>query len=524
MNGDHKLYNLFEISKSELIELISKLDDIEDAKTLSSIETHLRRSEVDDNISLIKKQALSNLDSKSWDFFNRTINSKHFGYKSLKEYFVLLNDPSMKIGPSHFEKSGKGSILELVPSKMRSNEVFQETLPDIMQYSAATASGQGAGELFFLIYGLNASKVPSAEGADVSLDGWYLEIKSTGSGLKSSASDEKAGQGAESRVADTLNDGLKEIANKNGWQLEDTDKSPRLTKGWFPEFWKKLEKSKGEDAAVRLMNDYISKIYKVKDSSEMARKVLKSLGSSDADKVWSSSVVNMNKANSGWDSVLIINTKNVHTLEYCNFVDGDTIPDNAAMQPVLSRGRGTFAYPDGYIALGLKGARTGEEMEIRSQKRQDSLKILAELKDEYSSLFQAYKSIRMNLPPKLDKKFEKVFTTMSSGIKDKTKELQNADAYDRTLMKGMVSSMKKMKQELEDVGAFAYHQKESTVAKEKSPDVPKKLDIPKAEPAPLNKKVAGEKPSDETESLPEPDEDALNESSLRRLQYLVKYS
>jgi hypothetical protein len=207
-------------------------------------------------------------------------------------------------------------------------------------------------------------------------------------------------------------------------------------------------------------------------------------------------------------------------------VDGNTIPDNATMQPVLSRGRGTFAYPDGYIALGLKGARSGEEMEARSQKRQESLKVLSELKDEYSSLYQAYKAIRGNLPPKLDKKFEKVFHTMSSGIRDKSKELENADAYDRTLMKGMVSSMKKMKQELEDVGAFAYQQKEASVAREKSPNVPKKLDVPSTEPKPLTKKVAGEKPDNKEEPPPppEPDEDSLSESSLRRLQYLVKYT
>jgi len=466
------MHQLFEISKSDLIKLINTLDDIEDSKTLDGLETYLRKTEVNEKLDELRSGSLRNLDSKSWEFFKVTLMSKQFGYGELIEYLDLVNNPAAKIKPSSFERSGSGSLLSLVPSKLSSNVVFQETLPNIMTYSAATASGQGAGELFFLIYGLNATKMNSTDGADVNLNGWKLEIKSTGSGLKSSAGTEKSTQGAESRIVDSLNNEFKEIIKQNNWDIQGTEKSPRLTKGWFPQFWHDFIRKNGQEEAVKLMNHYITSIYKIPNATEMSKKVLGALGSNDADKVWSSEIITMNKDNSGWDSVIIINTKNSTTLEYANFLDGNSLPSNVITQPMLSRGKGTFAYPDGYIGLGLKGATTSDQEEVRSDKRQKSLTVLDELKQKFLDLTSNFEEKKNNLSPGTSKKLKSALDDVSNKLDEKTKELEDERSSGPT-MKGLSTTIDKL---------------ESLMSSIDDNSLENTSDVPKENPSRRNKK------------------------------------
>lgn len=356
-----------EVTKVRIIDLIEKLDPNKDFRVLFSIETILRKSEIDERLETLRFGCLNHLDSRNWNFFEDTIRAKNFGFAELTEYFDLLEDPEMKISPQVFKKSCSGRLLDLIPDRLRSNEVFRQTLTNIIRYSIATASGQGAGELFFLIYGEVARKLASTSGADIDLNGWRLEIKSVGSGLKNTASTSKSTQGSESRMIDDLTDSLRDIIRENrSWGVADSSAAPSLVRGWFVDFWWAHWREKGCDATIELMNHYISSIYKVPDATSMAINVLQSLGTPDANRVWSSEVITMNKLNGGWDSVLLINTKD-SDLEYCNFIDGESVPANAVLKPVLKRGSGTFAYPDGYISLNLLPLAKVREQEVMSQ-------------------------------------------------------------------------------------------------------------------------------------------------------------
>jgi hypothetical protein len=347
---------IFEITKKEVIELVDGLDEIKDQQTLSKIYNSGKYAEIKTGLDNVSKTTLGNLDQKQIQSFNNIflLHGLDGSFADIQQYFQLL--ATDRFGSDKLKQLGSGDLAGLVSDRMASNTVFKNTLPYIVDNSRGTASGYGKGELFFMVYGKNAVKLESKEHADVSVDGWKVEIKGKGAALNPGNDD---GKTQSVNIVDGLNQELMRVATELNLSLPQRSEKQNPTNpvsGWFPKFFKQLAAVKGNAVAKQTLNSYLKRLYRMEDqlSSKMTAEVYPLLGDREVNRTWSKFVINKAKGQSKWQSTIVIDTDAAGAgFPYVNIVDGNDLPSNLVLKPVLSKGKGTYAYPDGALMVSI---------------------------------------------------------------------------------------------------------------------------------------------------------------------------
>ena len=296
-----------------------------------------------------------------------------------------LKNDEFKFGAEAFQKPTYQSLLDLVPSKMRSNAVFQAIHRDIILFNQQSANGVGKGELFLLMFGKNSEK-PSSRGAgvkgDVIIDGWSIEVKGPGAEIHAGKKD---GLAQASEVF-AYNKQLLERAIKDGypsaWLGKDgktiVEADYRYFRFFHPSgskvvteggdwFWRYL-KNQWPDSKVKYPNvpnaegfviEYMKKVYPTIDgatATKMGKEIYRALGSEAQFKQvvethikpW---VFNSYKETEQFNSLLVFNNK----FNFANIVDGYNTPNQVSFGiPAISKGKSTYAVPAGVISIKIK--------------------------------------------------------------------------------------------------------------------------------------------------------------------------
>jgi hypothetical protein len=338
---------IFEVTKKEVLAVINDLDDARDAAVLDRVYNSIKHDEIISWVTDLKSTVLSHLDKNQQSVFEDILfrHGIDSSYASLKEYVQLLKTD--RFGNERFKQLSGGTLMDIVGPKMANNSVFKNTLPYIVTNAKQGPSGYGKGELFFMIYGDNAQKLPSSAHADVDLGGWKIEIKGTGAGLHPGANEE----GQNVNIVDKLNADLQRQAKQYGFVLPNEGGVVNPVSGWFPSFFQQLLQT-DKKKALEVFTKYLSDLYRMptKESAQMAKAVLPKLGTAEAGNAWGSFIINNSRKNSEWESICALDTV-AGTYQYINIVDGNNLPKDLGLMPTLKKTKSTYAYPDGWIGI-----------------------------------------------------------------------------------------------------------------------------------------------------------------------------
>lgn len=417
---------IFEITKKEVIELIDGLDEKTDQATLTKIYNSGKYEQIKMELEKVNKTVLKHLDEKQRSLFNKIflLNGIESPFNDIMEYFRLLS--TNRISSEKLKKTNSGLLSDLVSEEMSNNSVFKNTLSEIVDSSRGTASGFGKGELFFMVYGKDATKLSSKEHADVSLDGWKIEIKGKGAALNpvSGKSDKQ-----NVNIVDSLNSNLKKMAEqfKINLSIQSGKNNPtNPSSGWFPEFFKQLARVKNLNFAVDTLSNYLKELYDMDDSSakNMAKSIFPLLGETDSNRVWAKFVIDNSKKHSNWQSTIIINTDGTkNDFPYVNITSGENLPNDLIFKPVLTKAKGTYAYPDGALMVSIRDGGNSEERERKKQELIKNLDFVEKRLSELGSQIQPYQKI---LPLRTVNSIAKKFSTMYTTL-DKKQQILNTD-------------------------------------------------------------------------------------------------
>lgn len=356
---------IFEVTKKEVLQVINNLDDTRDAAILDRVYNSVKHDEIIAWMNELKSTVLSHLDKNQQSVFEDILfrHGIDSSYASIKEYIHLLKTD--RFGNERFKKLTGGTLMDVVGPKMANNSVFKNTLPYIVGNAKQGPSGYGKGELFFMVYGANARKLPSSAHADVDLGGWKIEIKGTGAGLHPGANE----QGQNVNIVDKLNADLQRMAKQYNFVLPKEEGVVNPVNGWFPSFFQQLQQT-DRAKALEVFTKYLSDLYRMppKESAQMAKAVLPKLGTPEAGNVWGSFIINNSRKNSEWESICALDTVG-GTYQYINVVDGNNLPKDLGLMPTLKKTKSTYAYPDGWIGIKIiKNLATNTEAINRYKK------------------------------------------------------------------------------------------------------------------------------------------------------------
>jgi hypothetical protein len=453
------------ITKKEVIQAIDSLDEKKDIDLLSKIYNNVKMVDIRSLFDNALKTTLSNLDKSQIENYKNIfmLHGLDAPFAAINQYFHLLN--TQRFGSAAFQKQSAGDLPQLVGPELASNEVFKKTLPYIVASSKGTAAGYGKGELFFMVYGKDAKKIASKEHADVSVDGWKIEVKGKGAALNPG---QDTTQKQNVNIVDTLNDGLRQIANQENITLLQKSEKTNPTNpvgGWFPDFFKQLTEKKGEAFALTTLRDYLSKLYRLKNADEFAKAVFPLLGTRECNRVWASYVINSAKAQSNWQSTIIVDTDGNSNFGFVNIVDGSSLPDSLNFKPVLSKGSGTYAYPDGAIMVGLNQDVDDKKVKISS------------FKEELAGLQREWATIKQNKT--VDKRFNKVEKLLAA-LDSRINKLSHTKAVRSMGLERMLSELDSLMFDIKNVSGSnrGYKPKQPKQPKQATP-----VKQPKEDPA-----------------------------------------
>ena len=344
--------------KKEILDLIS---NIEDESELIRVKNVLTRKYVIEKLDVYKKY--TPLNNREIKYIENAIISSIADTNSKIELIDLLLDDKQKIDKSLFNKMNHGSIDKLVPQKIRNNDCFKNIYNDIFNFTSQSAAGLGKGELLFLLIGKNAYK-PKSTGSgkkgDVVIDGIHVEVKAGGT---IHAGNTSVAKGAVTKY----NTDIVAYAKTKGYdttgaeplyfKLAPGKKKSKYSVGgdWFWMFLKKLKKDNASEA-LKIMTNYLQKLYNNKSNeiSILAKETLQALGDREKiSKIFKTYVFNKYKEHEGFDSLICLDFKrNIYAVS----TDGDKNFSNKVYVgiPNTSRGKSTYAIPDGAMGIGLK--------------------------------------------------------------------------------------------------------------------------------------------------------------------------
>jgi hypothetical protein len=460
------------ITKKEVIQAIDSLDEKKDIDLLSKIYNNVKMVDIRRLFDNALKTTLSNLDKSQNESYKNIfmLHGLDAPFSSINQYFKLLT--TQRFGSEAFEKQNEGNLPQLVGSELANNEVFKKTLPYIVASSKGTAAGYGKGELFFMVYGKDAKKIASKEHADVSVDGWKIEVKGKGAALNPGQDNT---QKQNVNIVDTLNDKLRKIAKQENITLIQKSEKTNPTNpvgGWFPDFFKQLSEKKGEEFALTTLRDYVSKLYRLKNADEFANAVFPLLGTRECNRVWASYVINSAKSQSNWQSTIIVDTDSDSNFGFVNIVDGSNLPDSLNFKPVLSKGSGTYAYPDGAIMVGLNQDVDDKKVKISS------------FKDELSRLQKEWETIKQN--KSVDRRFNKVEKLLAA-LDSRINKLSHTKAVRSMGLEKMLSELDSLMMDITNVSPPTHG------PKTKQPKQSRTVKQPKEDPALLAQQMDAKK-------------------------------
>jgi len=296
----------------------------------------------------------TSLNSVELEYFKTELLASATPIESKIELLSLLSSNEAKIGAAFFGFSS-GNFLTTLDSRISSNETFINIFPTLSHYTSHAADGLGKMELVLLLCGKNASK-PDSKGhgkkGDVIIDGLHVEVKCDGGMIHAGNVDVAKG------FVKTLNKMVFDYATDNGYKIPTgVDNSyfslaSRKNKGkWGYDLLSEMS----AEEAMGLMTEYFSSLYTTftdKEINSLVKEVISALG--DDKKVASicaKYVMNGYKRHEKWDKIIVFDTS---THNYGVASSGKSITSMWKCNlPSLSRGKSTYAVPDGSVIVNV---------------------------------------------------------------------------------------------------------------------------------------------------------------------------
>jgi len=346
-----------DIKKDEIMEAIISIDN-EDI--LNRILGVCGEEKVIDAFSEFEKSGVS-LNSVELEYFKTELLGSSAPIESKIELLSLLSSNEAKIGTEFFGFSS-GNFLTALDSRISSNETFIDIFPTLSRWSSQAADGLGKMELVLLLCGKNASK-PDSKGegkkGDVIIDGLHIEVKCDGGMIHAGNVDVAKG------FVKTLNKMVFDYGSDNGYSIPTDVENKyfslarRKNKGkWGYDLLSEMS----NEEAMGLMAEYLSSLYITftdKEINSLVEEVILALreentithGDNKVANIFAKYVMNGYKRHEKWDNIIVFDTK---TLNYGIASDGESItPTWNFNLPLFSRGKSTFAVPDGAVIVNV---------------------------------------------------------------------------------------------------------------------------------------------------------------------------
>tara|TARA_R100000008_G_C3567549_1_gene160042 strand:+ start:251 stop:1297 length:1047 start_codon:yes stop_codon:yes gene_type:complete len=334
-------------------EIMNAIISIDNEDILNRILGVCGEEKVIDAFGEFEKSGTS-LNGVELEYFKTELLGSTTAVESKIELLSLLSSNEAKIGAEFFSFSS-GNFLTALDSRISSNETFLDIFPALSRYTSHAADGLGKMEMVLLLCGKNASK-PDSKGegkkGDVIIDGLHVEVKCDGGMMHAGNVDVAKG------YVKTLNKMVFDYATDNGHRIpKGVDNSyfslaSRKNKGkWGFDVLKEMD----TEEAIGLMTEYFSNLYTTfteKEVSSLVDEVIPALG--DDKKVASicaKYVMDGYKRHEKWDSIIVFDTK---TSNFGIATDGKSLTSTWRCNlPSLSRGKSTYAVPDGSVIVNV---------------------------------------------------------------------------------------------------------------------------------------------------------------------------
>ena len=347
--------NTLEMKKDERLTALMSIDNID---LLNRILGVCGEEEVEKAFDKFVDSGVT-LNAAELDFFKTEVLSASNSTESKIEFLNLLSSNEAKIGAEFFTLSS-GNFLSALDSRISSNETFINIFPTLSHYTSHAADGLGKMELVLLLCGKNASK-PDSKGegkkGDVIIDGLHIEVKCDGGMIHAGNVDVAKG------FVKTLNKMVFDYGIDNGYSIPtDVENNyfslaRRKNKGlWGYDLLSEMS----NEEAMGLMTEYLSSLYTTftdEEINSLVEEVILALreentmthGDNKVANIFAKYVMNGYKRHEKWDNIIVFDTK---TLNYGIAADGESItPTWNFNLPLFSRGKSTYAVPDGSIIV-----------------------------------------------------------------------------------------------------------------------------------------------------------------------------
>lgn len=352
--------NVSDALRNEVLELVKK---VENDQELIRVKNTLMAKAISEEFEKFRETSF--LDDKEVSYLEKLIVASNANVESKFELIELLKSKNNKLSSKDFKKTFTKSLNSLTPAKFQKNQCWMSITSDILNYSQQSANGVGKAELYFMLIGKNGSK-PSSRGdgakGDVIIDGHNIEMKAGGimhTGHK---------DGVKMGVTTDIHKELIAWGKKNGYDMSGANpiygslhQVSGAKQNWLWMFFQSLNKRD----YTRLMKRYLTGVYGKSFTSAtintLVTKVHPILG--DKEKIpalFAPYVFMAYKKHEKFNSLMVVDLKS----NTCyNMVDRK-IPSGLKFKgPVMSRGKSTYAVPEGGISFGFDRNIT-EEMNI----------------------------------------------------------------------------------------------------------------------------------------------------------------
>jgi len=385
----NKPMRIFEITnpklKSQIMRAIDNMPD--DAPEVDNILQYIKGTLHQDNLDKFLEQSdikYRITDARAYNFFKTSLENLKLPLEQKINMLVLMKDRKNLISKDVFISNNEGSMLEDnggIGEKLKNNKVFQALSSPIWSFTIGGQGGMGPGELFLALFSggsLQANKKgKDAQGGDVNIDGWAVEVKS--GGVVSTHKGKYV-------IVDSLNSELKSLASQAGL----TEKYPKFAillnsrkkgsgtsfeSGWLPLFFKLYTDERGEAESLNVFSQYMKRLYEG-ISQDIIADMFENLGSSKATALLAPYIFNECQKAYKWNSVFVAGPN----LSYCNLVTFEELPSGLRYTVKLKRGQDSNATADGYMVVSY-----GEEAPTGDQDNQINLS-LDDIKDNTRQL------------------------------------------------------------------------------------------------------------------------------------------
>jgi len=346
----HIMENVSDTLRKEVLDLVKKVESDQD---LIRVKNTLMAKAISEEFERFR--TVSFLDDKEVSYIEKLIVSSNATVESKFELIELLKGKANKLSSKDFGKTFTKSLNSLTPKKFLNNQCWKSITQDILNYSQQSANGVGKAELYFMLIGKNGSK-PSSRGkgakGDVVIDGFHIEMKAGGVMHTGHRDGVKMG------VTTEVHKDLIAWGKKNGYDMSKANpiygsfhQVSGAKQNWLWMFFDSLPKRDYD----RLMKKYLSAVYGKAFSSAvintLATKLRPILGDKErVPALFAPYVFMAYKKHEKFNSLMVVDLRS----NVCyNMVDRK-IPSGLKFKgPQMSRGKSTYAVPEGGISFGF---------------------------------------------------------------------------------------------------------------------------------------------------------------------------